>query len=316
VELSLIALTSVAGALLALAIPVVGLPIAAAPLGWLAYRFGYAQAAAVAVFATAVATLAWGDLSAAVLAGPALLAVGPGTAWALQRWSALRVISGLAVVLVVGAVVPAAVGAAIAGSTLPDVMAQMIRTMVVASSASASLRQSGSADQVKEAAALVTRVATLSWPGALAVWFAIPAVFVVPVVSRSGRAVGRKVSAPPALPDIDVTPHIVWPTIAGLALLAAATYLRQPEGWIMLVGWNLLLVVRPILFFQGLGDFAALYRKAGISRTGRRIGYLFLAFAETVVPFSISLLGLVDLFANLRRLPRAGSGVPTGATPA
>jgi hypothetical protein len=315
-ELSLIALTSAAGALLSFLVPVLGLPLAAAPLAWLAWRFGYGPAIAAAVLVTGLATLAWGDISAAMIVGPALLAVGPATAWALERWTVLQVAGGLAVVLVTVAFVPAIIGAAQAGTTLSGVMNDMVRSMVAESAKAANVQQPGNAQKIKDAAAVVTQVFTLSWPGALVVWFAIPAVFSVPAVSRVGRALGRRVSIAPALPDLDVTPHIVWPTIAGIGLLAAATYLRQPTGWMMAVGWNLLLVVRPVLFLQGLGDFAALYRKAGVSRFARRLGYVLLAATEAIVPFSISLVGLVDLFANLRKLPRKGMDASGGAAPA
>jgi hypothetical protein len=60
-----------------------------------------------------------------------------------------------------------------------------------------------------------------------------------------------------------------------------------------------------VLVAQGLGDFAALYRRLGLGRIARGIGYASLFLAESIVP-STSVLGLVDLFFNLRKLARGG----------
>jgi uncharacterized protein YybS (DUF2232 family) len=70
------------------------------------------------------------------------------------------------------------------------------------------------------------------------------------------------------------------------------------------------MMVRPILFLQGAAVFGALYRKAGAGRISRTIGIVLLVLTETFVP-SISILGAVDLFANLRKVPRAGASAPT-----
>jgi uncharacterized protein YybS (DUF2232 family) len=72
------------------------------------------------------------------------------------------------------------------------------------------------------------------------------------------------------------------------------------------------MIVRPLLFLQGAALFATLYRKAGAGRVNRAIGLALLLLTETFVP-SVSILGVVDLFANLRKLPRAGGGAPSAA---
>jgi len=299
-------LAAVAGAVLAPSLPFVGVPLAAAALGWVALRHGMVPSLIAAVLAAAVGVLMAGDYVAAVYIVPAMLAAGPGTAWALSRWSAVRVIIGLTLVLLVAAV---ALDAAVAVAQKTNLVsaraaeAVAMRELVLKSAA-----QQGTTD-VKTAEQLADQFASTwrqLWPALYLYMTGLAAVIAVPVVARIGLALGRPVSSLPPLQELDLSPHIVWPTIAALGLLAAATYLHRPEGWMQVLGSNLLLAVRPVLFFQGLGVFAALYRKAGVSRAARGFGYAFLVFTEMLVP-SISVVGVVDLFANLRKLSRNGS---------
>jgi hypothetical protein len=187
-----------------------------------------------------------------------------------------------------------------------------MRELVVQSAA-----RSGSADPAAalEIADQVARGWLTLWPSLYLYVAGLTAVLAVPAVSRAGRVLGREVRVLPPLPELDFSLHVVWPAIAGLALLAAAVFLRQPEGWMQVVGANMLLIVRPVLFFQGVGDFAALYRKAGVGRVARFLGFVLLGLSESAVP-SVSVVGLVDLFANFRKLPRGGEGAPQGVSPA
>lgn len=306
-------LATVAGAVLATALPFVGLPLAAAALGWLALRNGPGVASIAALLGTAFAVpiLGW---PAAFFVGPALLAVGPGTAWALKRWSVVRVITGLTIVLVVAAIAYDVIASAASGTTFlaaRSAEAKAMQSIVVQSGA-----QSGTDKRtVSDLADQVSQMWLMLWPVLYLYVSGLSAVLCVPLVSRLGRGLGEPVSATPQLAELDLSIHAVWPTIAGLALLALAAFQHQSAGTAQAVGLNLLLAVRPVLFFQGLGDFAALYRKAGVGRVARGFGFVFLAFSESLVP-SVSVVGLVDLFANLRKLPRGGIGSKTGASPA
>jgi uncharacterized protein YybS (DUF2232 family) len=308
-------LACMAGAVLAADLPFVGLPLAGAALGWLAFRNGPVVSSIAAVAATAITIPILGSAVPVVFIGPALLAAGPGSAWALSRWPATRVIAVLTVVLVAAALAFDATAAATQGSTFAAVRANEAKTLhelVIKSGA-----QSGQTDAatVGQLADQLSQAWLMLWPSMYLYVSGLAAVLAVPLVSRIGRAIGEPVSALPPLTEFDMSLHVVWPTIAGLALLAASAYLRQPNGWMQATGLNLLLLVRPLLFFQGLGDFAALYRKAGVGRFSRSFGFAFLALSEFAVP-SVSIVGLVDIFANLRKLPRGGTGAPAGAAPA
>jgi hypothetical protein len=69
--------------------------------------------------------------------------------------------------------------------------------------------------------------------------------------------------------------------------------------------------VRPLLFLQGVAVFASLYRRMGAGKIAKTVGLVLLTLTELLIPFpSVSVVGLADLFANLRRLPRGHEAVP------
>ena len=290
------------------ALPFVGMPLAGFALGWIAYRFGVgpsialalAVSALVAVFGPAAIAV---DRLDALFVAVALLAAGPVAAWALRRYSAYSV-AAIGTLAVAGAFLVAPAGA----QTLKDSLA-MSRQILEALAASGSV-----ADPVALKAsvgALLTQM-TATWPATVLYTMAPGMLFAIPLVSRAGRSLGIEVNRYPALADTDLTFHLVWPAIVGLGLLAAGTFWGHGEGTVYVAGLNLMMVVRPALVVQGLSVFAALYRKMGVGRVMRTIGFVLLGFTELLVP-SLSVLGLVDLFLNLRKVERAGTTAKAGA---
>jgi len=284
------------------ALPFVGLPLAAFSLGWIAYRFGSASASILAV-AASLPVAVWGPSELGVsganaaFVAVALLAMGPGAAWALRRYPALNVAGGLALI-VSGAFLIAPIGA----ETLRD-------TLFIWKTA---LDQAASSGNVADPAALRASAASflqllsMTWP-ALAVYFVgAGAVIGVPLVSRAGRSLGQRASAYPSLPEVDLNFHFVWPAIAGLGLMAAGMFFQRGEGLVYAAGLNLLMIVRPVMVLQGVAVFAALYRKIGVGRVMRTVGFATLGVTEMLLP-SVSVLGVADLFFNLRKLPRGGA---------
>jgi hypothetical protein len=75
------------------------------------------------------------------------------------------------------------------------------------------------------------------------------------------------------------------------------------------IGTNALLIVRPLLFLQGVAVFSSLYRRMGAGKIAKSVGLVLLTLTEFFIP-SVSLVGLADLFANLRRLPRGQDVAP------
>jgi len=289
----------------------VGVPIGALATGWLSYRYGPLIGALAAVLATVAVTLAIAPIapeavSSALFTGPALLAAGPGTVWALRRWKITSVIAALAGVLFVALVTVMVIQASALHTTITAQFTQESRLWVDAFLKGASQRPDQVAALREGSVALIGRLAVL-WPSALFVTTGFIASIVVPTVSWLGRKAGAAVSALPPLADLDLSFHLVWPSIIGLALLAADGFMRQSNSWTWAVGANLLVAVRPALFVLGLGSFAALYRRVGVGRFGRTVGFLLLGMSELAVP-SVSVVGLADLFFNLRKLPRGRSG--------
>ena len=310
-ELIFAGVAAVAGASLGVLLPFVGIPVAAMALGWLAYRRGYIVSAVVALIATALTVPILGSWIPVVFIGPALLVCGPLAAWVLTRWPALRVIAVITVAMFAAVVLLQALLAGLEGHTL--IAQQRIDAKQASDVAIAIVKSSGSAD-TRVLKTLATEYATriyLLWPTSFAYVAMLVAAITVPVLSRTGRALGRTVNRLPALADLDLSLHIVWPAIAGLGLVAAALFLKQPNGLLWAIGANLLWITRAPLFAQGLGDFAAFYRKAKVGRLGRAFGFTFLTVSEVFIP-SVSVVGLVDLFANLRRLPRGGAAPSAG----
>ena len=280
----------------------VGLPVAALALGWITYRNGWLASSAVALFA-AVLVAAVGprlglDRMDAGFVGVALLAVGPGTAMAIRRYSPGSVVFAVGLVLAaVFFVSPAGTNA------LTGLMADM-RTVF---STGVFNPQGADRQQIAQLSEQFAQYVALVWPAIAFGLMGLCALITVPLVAIMGRRQGVEVRRFTPLAEMDASFHLVWPTIAGLALLAAGTYVAHGKGWMIAVGLNALLIVRPALVAQGLGDFAALYRRLHLGRIARGIGYTSLLLAESILP-STSVLGLVDLFFNLRRLPR---GEPT-----
>jgi hypothetical protein len=302
----LLSVATFAAGLLVPVIPYVGLPLAAFALGWLSYRFGTRPASLLAIAASVLVAVVgpslWGiSVFDGVFVAVALLAIGPCTAWALRRYSAFTVVGGVTL-LIAGAYLVAPIGA----QTLHY-------TLVAWRSISATLVASGG---VKDPTTLRANLAAgltqmqVSWPAMTVYTMGIGVLLSVPLVSRAGRSLEQPVSRYPALADVDLSFHVVWPAIAGLALTAAGTVWGHGQGIVYAIGFNVLMIMRPVLLLQGVAVFAALYRRIGAGRVWRTIGFVLLAFTELVVP-SVSVLGLVDLFFNLRKLPR-GQGTASG----
>ncbi|MDO8963598.1 MAG: DUF2232 domain-containing protein [Coriobacteriia bacterium] len=291
--------------------PFVGMPLAALALGWLSFRFGSAWGVASAIIATVAvtalaATLAPVSIGSALFVAVALLAAGPGAAWALRRWEATSVIAAVTLVLFAALLTASVLEASALHTTVAAQSAKEAK-LVFDAFMSSSQRSAPDAALRANAATIVTQIALL-WPSGLFVTVAFAAALAVPIVSWQGRRAGQEVSALPALADLDLSFHLVWFAIAGLALVAAAVFLNQSTGPLWALGMNLLVAARPALFVQGLAVFAALYRRLGVGRLGRGLGFVVLGLSELAIP-SVSVAGLVDLFFNLRKRPRDGSGI-------
>lgn len=285
--------------------PYVGLPLAAFALGWITYRFGSASASILAVaaclpvalFGPSVLDVSRGD---AAFVAVALLAMGPGAAWALRRYPALLVAGGLTL-LISGAFLVSPIGA----QTIRETLAVWKQAFEMAATNGSVVDPAA----LRVNATAFLQLLSMSWPSLAVYLIGTGAVIGVPLVARAGRALGQRANTYPKLQDVDLSFHLVWPVIAALGLMAVGTFWQQGVGPVYATGLNLLMIVRPVMVLQGLAVFAALYQKVGVGRVMRTIGFVMLGVTEVFLP-SVSVLGVVDLFANLRKLPRAGGATP------
>jgi uncharacterized protein YybS (DUF2232 family) len=301
-NVALLSVATMAAGFLVLAIPYVGFPLAAFALSWVTYRFSPGHAAVLALAVSAVvAVFGPSLLGTSVLDGllvaVTLLAVGPVAAILLRRFPALNVTIGLALV----------VTAAFLASPFGAQGLALLKEMVAAV-----LTNSGSTTPATDAAALKATVdywvklSSDTWPASSFYTMALSTAISVPFIARAGRSLGQTVKTFGPLAELDVNFNIVWPTILGLGLTALGTMWSQAPSLVALVGQNALMMVRPLLFLQGAAVFAALYRRMKAGRVVRTIALVLLFLTEILIP-SVSVIGAVDLFLNLRKIPRAGS---------
>ncbi len=160
--------------------------------------------------------------------------------------------------------------------------------------------------QVREQITLVEETFTRLWPAIIWVMSFFTTLGVVLAVSFSARASRVTVASPPELERFDLSPHMVWGLIVGGGMLAADKFLGGWNGGVLgVAGENLLRITEWVFFLQGVAVFASLYKRAGFSRVTKMFGFVLLGITEAYLPL-VSLTGLVDVFVNIRKLPRDG----------
>ncbi|MFA5844695.1 MAG: DUF2232 domain-containing protein [Coriobacteriia bacterium] len=310
-DLVLLTGSSAAAAFLVPSLPLVGLPLAAMALAWLFYRQGAYAALGATLFACAVVSASFP--AAASLVVPSLIVAGPFAARALRTWDPLGVVTVLTGVIFAGTVGLEALLQAERGRTLAQAVridaaaaARQARAILVTSGA-------GTADSeaVRSQVETVRRLLVQAWPSVYLLGALATAVVTIAAVVWASRRAGGVVRGLPAPERLDVSIHVVWGVVGSLVAFAVSRFTHDPGGIAAAIGWNLLIVVRWVLFAQGVGVFAGLYRRAGIGALGRGVGYALLLVSEGFLPL-VSLTGLADLWLNFRRLPRDGASGEAG----
>lgn len=304
----LVALACLVAAPLVLALPAVGVSLCALSLAWLTYRRGPVVAAVVLVAAGAVVA-AQSPLEGLLVA--AVLAVaGPYAALAMRKRSPWHLVGIVFVAVLAGKVGGLAIEAAALGTDIPGLYRQATQVFLDALVRSSKDAAVSATDMTLLDAAV--RELFAQWPGWLIVESALAGLLAVYAVGNQAlRAAVADAKRLPSLDKLDLTWHLTWGVIVGLALLAAARFTNQPSGPVAVVGLNVMRVTGSMLVLQGFAVFAGLYRKAGVKSLGRAVGFTVLAITEpltaVLVPVGlVGLTGLVDLWVNIRKLPRGG----------
>jgi hypothetical protein len=110
----------------------------------------------------------------------------------------------------------------------------------------------------------------------------------------------------PQLARFDLDARAVLAPILALALLAAERLAIDGAPVLGVIGLNVLSVARWVFFLQGMAVFAALFGRLKTGRPARIFVYVLLGIAESQLWLG-SVLGLADIWLNLRRLPRDGA---------
>jgi len=215
-----------------------------------------------------------------------LLVCGILTVGLLRRLGALSVVGIVAAVLSAVELIAVASLASGAGLSITEYVTAATREMTALA---------GMADELVDAF-------VEGWPALLVTLSGAASLFAVVTVAGSASRVRRF----PALADVDLDPKMVLLAIAAVGALAAGRLVAGTAPVVEQAGMNLLVVARMVFLLQGVAVFAGLYRKAGVSRPIRFLGFAILGVTEMLFP-AVSLTGLADIWLNLRRLPRDGA---------
>jgi hypothetical protein len=297
----------VLGAVLAPVVSLIGLPVAAAGIAGLAYRgnTNYA-AAAVAVGVAIVGVLHAPDL---VFVAPVLAAVVV-TVVLLPKRSLQALVGGLVAVVTLASIAGDELAARLQGTTLPaTVAAQSLQVVADMAKAMGSSASSQTIASLKTAAQLLSS----AWPSAYFESAVFVSVLVVAATVWAARRADYPLNVAP-ISKLDLSPHILWPFVAGLLFAAAGYASFSGSAVLAVVGLNLLLCVRTLFFIQGFGVVAGLLDRAGVGLGGRIFALAALAVLDAIT-MVVSFTGLLDFWINFRRLPREGATPPTPALP-
>lgn len=189
-----------------------------------------------------------------------------------------------------------------AGTTLQGQISAMVDSMVQQFTAAGTVP----AEALTVFKQLVDTIMVL-WPSIYAIEgliFASAAVLTARFAARR-HSTEAEISA---FAEIDFSVHIVWPLIAGLLCIAAAYLVSgSVSKMVSAVGYNLIVCSVALYAIQGFTVITALMEKANLNWIVRLVVYV-LAIQMELMFFAPSIIGLLDLWVNFRKLPtRQGS---------
>lgn len=262
-------------------------PLAGAAATWLAWRFTY-----YGMFLPIEGVPVTGRMPLVYLAWVTLsfLLAGPCATCLLRRHSPFAATSGVTVGLAALQVLALGLLADGAGMGL---------VKYVETSLAATVSVLGLPSDV---AGLLSPV----WPGVLIATCGVAGTMAVAGVGRVANRTGVTVHVLPPLAAVDLSPWLTLLPIVGLAAYAGSMLSTSFASTLEVVGINVLMVSWCVFFFQGLAVFAGLFDRVRLGRSGRLIGYAVVCVTELFLPI-VSLIGLGDIWLNLRRLPREGA---------
>jgi hypothetical protein len=288
----------VLGVVLSLLAPLIGLPLAAVGAAGLTNR-GRVLGAVVGS-AVGIAIVGMIDTGSVIFVAPAVIAVMLAVVL-LPRWEAQWVGAMLTIVLTVAGAASEYVILMAQGQSLASQLSTQINQAIAADSQLAGM--SASSQSMKQAATLTLQL--------IPTWFFVSglvmAVAVIVALAWAAKRSGRTVKVT-KLSQLDLTPHVLWPFVAGLFALAASHASIANAQTLGVVGLNLVWCSAAVFTLQGLGVSAGVLDRTGVGLGVRILAWAALAVLDvftvwTFLPF----VGLLDFWINFRRLPRDGA---------
>lgn len=295
----------VLGVVLSLLVPLVGLPLAAMGAAGLTYR-GRVLGAAIGA-AVGIAAVGMIDTSSVIFVAPAVIAVMLAVVL-LSRVEAQWVGAMLTTVLAMAGAGSEYVILMAQGQSLATQLSTQVNQAIAADSQLAGA--SASSQSMREAANLTLQL--------IPAWFFVSglvmAVAVIVALAWAAKRSSRTVRVP-KLSQLDLTPHVLWPFVAGLFALAAShASIANAQAW-GVVGLNLVCCAAAVFTLQGVGVSAGVLDRTSVGLGGRILAWAALAVLDvftvwTFLPF----VGLLDFWINFRHLPRDGATPQTPTT--
>jgi uncharacterized protein YybS (DUF2232 family) len=283
--------------IVALQMPLIGLPMTAAGASLLAYRGRLVLAiAGIAVGVASIGMLASPWLAYAIPAATAVVIV----VVELPKRNT-QTLAGLFIVLMMFAAVASdALSASLTGLSLIEAL----RSDAAASAKALTSALGPTASQLGPQIELARAAIVTLWPGFYFQTALFAGVLVVAAAAWGARRVGIQTRVP-AMRDLDLSVHVLWGLLASLVLLAAGQVVGDGGAALRSAGLNLLYCTRALFFLQGLAVFSAIF---DVPKTGRvkMIGLYLVLWLLDQVLLVVSLVGMVDFWMNFRHLPRDG----------
>ncbi len=289
----MLAAACIAGAVIVPVVPFVGLPLSAAALAGLYHR-GSRSVMVVALLLALLATWAIWPVET-LLVAPSLLAVMLAIP-ALKRRHALSVTTWFVPVLGVALAARQFGEAWLSGLSLRQYFERAFEE-------AAGLMNTIGANALvaEDAVGTMLRLAPSTFM-LMAVATAAPTLVVLLWVARR---TGSETHRPVPVAVVDLSPHVLWLPVAGVAAAAAARVWGGTEGLASAVSMNLLLAAKAALFVQGFAVIASLLRLSG-AKPGRFVFVAIVALLIDGPTWVISFVGLLDFWMNFRKLERDG----------
>ena len=287
-----------AGVVVSPQLPYVGLPVTAAAVAGLAYQ-GRLTAGLIAL-AAGVVGVALVLPQAVVFAAPVALVVLLAV-WLLPRVSAGLTAAVLTVAIASSAILADTLSARLLGQSLTEA----VRSESTAVTAAFKQALGASGSEITEQLEAVRRALVMLWPSFYIQSAIFAAVFIIAAISWAASRNGVELKVPKAR-DLDLSLHVLWLLVVGLVGLAAASVAGVYAYEVRSVALNMLYVARTLFFLQGVAVFSALF---DVPKTGygKMVGLYIALYLVDQVLLIVSLAGLLDFWANFRRLPRDGA---------